>query len=109
VLSRGEALDPQRGRADDFTWPRTSAASPVASANVFRPEAAAAAPTETQATRTDLPKAQARAPARAADVPNGDAAAVPVRARRPNPPPADAALRPPMPIRPSAGIPNVVR
>ena len=110
-LSRGEALDPQRGRADDFTWPRTSAAAPVASADAFRPGAAAEAPAETQAPRTDLPKAQARATARAADIPNGDAAAVPVRARRPNPPPppADAAPRPPMPIRPSAGIPNVVR
>jgi len=111
VLSRGEALDPQRGRADDFSWPRTSAAAPVASADAFRPGAAAEAPAETQAPRTDLPKAQARATARAADIPNGDAAAVPVRARRPNPPPppADAAPRPPMPIRPSAGIPNVVR
>ena len=114
VLSRGEALDPQRGRADDFSWPRTSAAAPVASTDAFRPEAteaAAAAPAKTQASRTDLPKAQARAPARVADVPNSDAVAVPVRARRPNPPrpPADTALRPPMPIRPSAGIPNVVR
>ena len=111
VLNRGEALDPQRGRADDFSWPRTSAAAPVASADALRPGAAAEAPAETQAPRTNLPKAQAPATARAADIPNGDAAAVPVRARRPNPPPppADAAPRLPMPIRPSAGIPNVVR
>src|SRR6516162_1800575 len=114
VLSRGEALAPQRGRADDFRWPRTSAGAPVASADALRAEAAeaaAATPAETQVPRTDLPKAQAQAPVRAADVPNGDAAAVPVRSRRPNPPPppADAIPRPPMPIRPSAGIPNVVR
>jgi hypothetical protein len=113
VLNRGEAVTPQRGRADDFTWPRTSAVAPLLSADAFRAEAAeaaAAAPAEPQAPRTDLPRAQIGAPARAADVPNGDAAAVPVRARRSNPPPPPAdAPRPPMPIRPSAGIPTVVR
>jgi uncharacterized protein len=112
ALTHGEALAPRSGRADDFSWPRTSAAGPGPSADAIQPGAggAAAEPAEIQAPPTKLPKAQARAPGRSADVPNGDAAA---RGRPPRlnapPAPADAAARPPMPIRPGAGIPTVGR
>jgi hypothetical protein len=36
VLTRGEAIAPQSGRADDFSWPRSSEAAPAPSADAWQ-------------------------------------------------------------------------
>jgi hypothetical protein len=115
VLTRGEALAPPSGRADDFSWPRASISSAGVNvpAGVSAPTGAQpsapvavkdpAAPGEEPKAPGDPPKAQARAAPRAADIPTSDTTPAPARTprrARTAPPPADTAPRPPMPIRP---------
>jgi hypothetical protein len=126
VLVRGEALSAPMGRADNFNWPRPSGAPAPAPEN-------AAAPTEqpvppappvarSQPPAASQPKGQPRtaAPASAGaaaspDAQNAETAPAPARRvfrPRANPAPTsplDGILRPPAPIKPSAGLPSFVR
>ena len=90
VLVRGEALSAPTGRADDFTWPRSSAganakpkavaapSSPVASTPPSAFNAPASAPASTAGTPAPPPAANVPGPAPAASVPAPAQAAGPV-------------------------------
>jgi hypothetical protein len=104
VLTKGEPMAAPAGRADDFSWPRGSAAtvtsepisqSPVASASpaAANPAAASTGPARAAAKQPVLPAAPATAQRPDLDGP-------PVVQRKPAP------LRPPSPF---ATIPNIFR
>ena len=122
VLVRGEALSPSSGRADDFSWPRPSLAlAPAENAAPAEQPATPAPPVaRSQPPAAAQPKGRARTAAPAAagassDVQNGETAPAPVPRifhPRSNPGPTspfDGILRPPAAIKPSAGMPTVVR
>jgi hypothetical protein len=104
VLTKGEPMAAPTGRADDFSWPRGSAAtvtsepvsqSPVASASpaAANPAAASTGPARAAARQPALPAAPAT-------VQRPDLEGPPVVQRKPAP------LRPPSPF---ATIPNIFR
>jgi uncharacterized protein len=109
VLTKGEAIAPPAGRADDFSWPRGGvaaataepASAPAAVAAPAQPAPAAAAPKS-----SPKPPAGNPAPATsttAGDQPDGSDDSKAKVARKP------AAPRPPAVIRPFATIPNIFR
>jgi hypothetical protein len=124
VLVRGEALSPPTGRADDFSWPRPSSTPAPESSGAAAEQPVSPAPpvARSQPPAAALPKGQARTatpapagPAASPDAQNPGTAPAPARRvfrPRSNPAPTsplDGILRPPAAIKPSAGIPTVVR
>ena len=70
VLTRGEAIVPQRGRADDFSWPRSSEAAPAPSADAGQSPLLPAA----KVSAGGSANGQIQAGAGAVDAPSGDPA-----------------------------------
>jgi hypothetical protein len=70
VLTRGEAIVPQSGRADDFSWPRSSEAAPAPSADAWQSPLLPAA----KVSAGGSAKGQMQAGAGAVDVPSSDPA-----------------------------------
>jgi hypothetical protein len=70
VLTRGEAIAPQSGRADDFSWPRPSEAAPAPSADPGQSPLLPAA----KVSAGGSAKGQIQTGAGAVDVPSGDLA-----------------------------------
>ena len=110
VLTRGEAVVPPTGRADDFNWPRGGAATvtsePISPSPAASPATAAANPAAGAAgqPRTGRPSAAAPGTYQRLELPDGQQPAddsKPKVARRPAPPP-----RPPAPF---ANLPNLFR
>jgi len=72
ALTRGEAIAPQSGRADDFSWPRPSEAAQALSADAGPSPLPLAA--KVRPSVGGPAKGQTQAGARAVDVPSGDPA-----------------------------------
>jgi hypothetical protein len=70
VLTRGEAMVPQRGRADDFSWPRSSESAPAPSADAGQ----SPLPPAAKVSAGGAAKGRIQAGAGAVDVPSGDPA-----------------------------------
>jgi hypothetical protein len=103
VLTKGEAITPPAGRADDFSWPRGGLTT-VNSEPVSPPGAAAtAAPPTAPAPSSAATNAQANSATAQLD---GAAEDSKPKAKKPVP---AAAPRPPAVIRPFATIPNIFR
>jgi uncharacterized protein len=113
VLTRGEAVVPPTGRADDFNWPRGGAAT--VTSEPISPSPAAPPATTTAAAnpaagaagqpRTGRPSAAAPGTYQRLELPDGQQPAddsKPKVARRPAPPP-------PRPPAPFANLPNLFR
>jgi hypothetical protein len=115
VLTKGEAIAPPTGRADDFSWPRGGAATVTNEPMGQTPAAALPAAPATAAPVAPKPKPAATASAQATGTASAATAQLdgppddkPKAARKPVQQ-QQAAPRPPAPFRPFATIPNIFR
>jgi hypothetical protein len=107
VLTKGEPMAAPTGRADDFNWPRGSAATVTTEPISQSPVASASSAPATANPAAASSAAQSRAAKQAAPTspPRLDLDGPPPVAKKPAPPPA----RPPAPASPFATIPNIFR